>query len=678
ASPLPELPLQVLDCAIAQRAEVESHAMRAQLEVWRRRLADPPAALELPFDHPRSTGSHFAGAREPLRVSGDLLKRLQTLATQNGSTLYMVLLAAFQSFLHRYTDQDDVLIGSPVSGRPAGCEELVGFFVNTLVLRADFSRDPSFRDAIRQARARALEAFSNADAPFEKIVEILRPERDLGRTPLFQAMFALQNTPPAVLELSGLRVTPLTTPHPAAMFDLTLSLRLSGEELDGYLEYGSDRFERDTVRRLGAAFVEFLRDASESPDLKLAELLPGRRERQTLAEWNSTRAEFPAASYPELFRRQAAETPNAAAVAFRGRMLSYHALDDASDELARELVERGVGPETPVGVCLERSLELAIALLAILKAGGAYLPLDPQYPRERLAFMIENSGARLALTATGPASALPQSVPRRYVDHPAPWKSPGVRLPEVSPDALAYLIYTSGSTGRPKGVAIEHRALVNHNLAIGRAYQLGPADRVLQFASLSFDISVEEIFATWLAGATLVMRTEECVRSMPDFFEFLKAEEITVLNAPTAFWHEMAPSLGQLSLPAALRLVVIGGEKASEVHYKTWRGRVPQRVRLLNAYGPTEATVTATVFAPGKGAPERLPIGRPIANTQAHVLDRRGRVLPVGAAGEICIGGAGLARGYWREPKLTAEKFVAKGGSGERVYRTGDRGRFLP
>ncbi len=597
-----------------------------------------------------------------------LAEKLEALSRESGATLFMTLIAAFAVLLSRLSGQEDLLIGTPMAGRNrVETEDLIGFFVNTLVLRIDLSGDPTFRELLGRVRERSLEAYAHQDLPFERLVEDLQPERDLAHSPLFQVMFAFENYPMAYPDLPGLRLENVELDTVVSNFDLTLDMSRNEKGLAGSLEYNSDLFDRSTAGRWLASLEVLLGGIAEGPDRRLSELpiLTETERERLLGAWNATAVDFPSdRALHELFEAQAARQPDAVAAEADGNRLTYGELDARANALAQRLRDLGVGPDVPVGICLERSLSAAVALLGILKAGGAYVPLDPSYPAARLRFFLEDSGAPVLVTDPRLSPLVgeggwkvvlvdSESVPARRAPRPESG---------VSPDNLAYIIYTSGSTGRPKGVMIPHRAVVNHACAIRRRFQLGPSDRVLQFAALSFDVAAEEIFPTWAAGATVLFRSGEVI-GPPEFGTLLEAQQPTVVNLPSGFWHEWVAELERSGrpLPPSLRLVVAGSERVLSERLAWWRRHVREGVRWLNGYGPTEATITATMYEPAGGdlPLSSVPIGRPIANVKLYVVDARGGLCPIGSAGELWIGGAGLARGYRGDPERTAEKFLA-------------------
>jgi amino acid adenylation domain-containing protein len=670
---LAPLPVQYADYAAWQRDWLRGESLETQLAYWRQQLGGAPRALELPTDRPRQRVQTSRGAHLPVRLGRELTEALEALCRREGVTPFMALLAALQVLLSRYSGQDDVCVGSPVAGRGrVETEGLIGFFVNTLVLRTKLAGNPTFRELLGRVRESTLGAYAHQDVPFEKLVEALQPERDLSRTPLFQVMLALQNAPLPELSLPGLTLRPLELERKSSKFDLAFSFSGQEGELRGTVEYNSDLFDGGTVSRMFTHLCTLLECAVREPTRRLAELplLSAAEERRLLVEWNDTRREPSSlACAHQLFEAQVARTPDAPAVSFAGRTLTYRELDTRANQLAWHLRERGVGPEVKVGLCVERSPELVVGILGVMKAGGAYLPLDPGYPRERLAFMLEDAGAPLLVTQASLVARLPSFEGRRVLldaEQAQVERQPGTPPPSgVWADGAAYVIYTSGSTGLPKGTVLTHRGLVNTALAAGEEHGVRPDSRVLQFASIGFDASVCEVFSTLVAGACLCLAPREELLPGPPLVETLVKQRISMVTLTPTVLARLEPA----GLEAVETIISAGEACTPEVVGKWKAGR-----KLLNGYGPTEVTVCATlhkeVEAQGAGV-----IGRPWRNVRVYVLDGAMRPVPVGVAGELYVGGEGLARGYLGRAELTAEKFVPDALSGEagaRLYRTGD------
>jgi amino acid adenylation domain-containing protein len=686
-SPLPELPIQYADFALWQQKTLDERALSSQLAYWRKQLSGDPPALQLPTDHPRPSLQSFRGAAQPVRLSHTLSDALRQFSRKEGATLFMTLLASFATLLHRYSGQDDIIVGTVTAGRkPSQIDTLLGCFQNPLALRLNLGGNPSFVDLLRHSREVTLGALSNGDVPFGTVVNELHPDRDLSRNPLLQVLISL--APKAAAVESGWDVSQMRVDVGAAKFDVDLELDDRPEGIGGRFVYNTDLFDAATVARMVGHWETLLQGIVECPERPISVLpLLTETERNQLQSWNNTRAEYPSEyCMQQLVEQQAQRTPHAIAVVQDKQVFSYAKLNARANQLAHYLQQRGVGPEVRVGVCLESSPEMMISLLAVLKAGGACVPLDPKYPPERLAYMLEDARAPLVITDANSLTALP--VPAsEVIDLTSSWEQVEQESSEnlscsVVPTNLAYVIYTSGSTGKPRGVLLTHAGLVNHNTAAIGLYGLKPADRVLQFSTISFDIAVEEIFPTWMSGAALVLKTAQMPLTAGEFLRWIRHRGITVLDLPTAYWHELVHQIADLKqdLPPKLRLVIVGGEKASASALAAWQKFAGDRIRWINTYGPTEASVIATSYEPRKEIPAVLPIGRPIANTQVHLLDTHLQHVPVGIRGELHIGGVGVARGYLDRPEMTAQKFIAdpfRHEPGARLYKTGDMARYL-
>ena len=683
-SPLGALEVQYADYALWQREWLSGEVLDRQLSYWKEQLSGAPAALELPTDRQRPAVASFRGGVVPVDLDAGLTASLGELGRRQGATLFMVLLAGFQALLSRWSGEQDVVVGSPIAGRThRGTEGLIGFFVNTLALRTDLSDDPTFETLVSRVRETALGAYAHQDLPFEKLVAELQPGRDLSRQPVFQVSFTLNNVPEASLELSGLSLRQLAGAHATAKFDLSLHLTETPEGLRGSLEYAADLFDAATIERLARYLVTLLGEAVADPVVPVSRLalLDAAEREQLLVEWNATAAPYPELCVHELFAQQAARTPDAPALMCGDAMMSYRELDERSNRLAHHLRTLGVGPEVVVALCLERSTEMVVGLLAILKAGGAYLPLDPSYPPERLAFMLTDAAAPVLVTSEAFAKLAPPELRCVSLDHPDEQAriaaSPATPTgPTTTPDNLAYVIYTSGSTGKPKGVMVRHGGLVNRLGWMQDAYGLGPEDRVLQKTPFSFDVSAWEFFWPLIEGARLVMLAPGDHKNPQALAEAITVHKITVLHFVPSMLEQFLHA-ARLEACATLRLVILSGEALSAPLAR--QALACTGARIHNLYGPTEATVDVSFFTFEDPNLSVVPIGRPISNTRLYVLDGDLEPVPVGVSGELYIGGCGLARGYLGRPGLTAERFVASPfGRGERLYRTGDLVRYLP
>lgn len=685
-SSLVELPLQYADYAYWQQQQLQGPALELQITYWKQQLEHLPEPLALPIDYPRPAVQTFRGAKHDFCLSAHLARTLRTLCQQEGVTLFMVVLAAFQGFLARYTGQDDILLGTSIANRTQPeLEGLIGFFSNTLALRTDLSGNPTVRELLRRVRKVALDAYANQEVPFE---------RALSRPLQLPVMFILQNTPHSTATIERMSFESINMETHTAKFDLLFNLD-DLPAMTGFFEYNADLFDAATIERMLRHFQIYLADmvADSGKQLAYVQIISPAEQQLLLVDWNMTYQPFPQeATLHGLFTAQAEATPTAIAVIDGEQHITYQELNRQANQLAHMLHTLGIGPEVIVGLYVERSCAQMVGVLAILKAGGAYLPLDVASPGKWLTGTLQDAQVPLVLTTTdlqpnlstyqGTVLCLDSSGPD-VARHPE--TNPVV---SVAPDNLAYVIYTSGSSGKPKGVQVAHRAIVNHCCATIRQYSLTPADRVVQFASLSFDAAAEELYPTWISGATLVLRPDLTIQ-IEDWHAWLALMHISVLDLPTAYWHHWVTNLAQqhLALPLCLRLVIVGGEQALLEHYTQWKRIAGPQIQWSNTYGPTESTVTAVLYTPLPGTDEHhlhngiLPIGRPLANLSAYVLDGQLRPVPINVIGELYIGGVGVARGYLNRPDLTAERFLPNPyaqAAGERFYHTGDMARYLP
>lgn len=675
---LPEPPIRYGDFSVWQKEWWRGDTLEKHLAYWRKQLEGTPPVLELPTDRPRPASQTFRGGTEWITLPPALCEKLDALSQRGGFTPFMILLAAFQTFLLRYTGQEDIVVGSPVAGRSrASLERVIGLFVNMLVLRTKLDGNPSFAELLQRTQTTVLEALAQQDLPFEKLVEQLQPQRSASYSPLIQVMFALQDELSDNLKLPGLTTAPFQLDTRTAKFDLTFTIVKSGSRLDCCAEYNSDLFEAATARRMLAHYEHLLLGIAADPGQRLSNLpLLGHDERQQLlTEWNCTEMDFPRDKcVHELIAAQAASTPDIVAVVCGDQSLMYRELDGRANQLAHHLRGLGIGPESLVAISMDRSLEMMIALLGTLKAGGAYVPLDPTYPAERRAFMLEDSKASLLLTRSNESKQL-SSLPNdfRVICLDTEWPqiaeeredAPHV---EMTPENLAYVIYTSGSTGKPKGVQIPHRAVANFLYSMQREPGLNNADVLLSVTSISFDIAALEFFLPLTVGARVLLATAEEIFDAAKMKALLRESGTTAMQATPSFWQFLTDA----GWPGDQRLKILcGGEALS-------RGLADRLLtcgaEVWNLYGPTETTIwsTLTKLAPGI---EPVSIGRPIANTQVYILDFHLQPVPVGVSGELYIGGKGVARGYLNRPELTAERFISNS-DGSRLYKTGDIARY--
>ncbi|MEM7344017.1 MAG: amino acid adenylation domain-containing protein [Chloroflexota bacterium] len=684
--PLFDLPIQYADYAAWQQTLLQGEPLANLLAYWQEQLAAPPPVLDLPVARARPPKMTYDGAHTYFDLPEAINKQLGLLGRQTGATHFMILLTIFKILLYRYSGQADLVIGSPTANRTRlETEALIGFFVNTLALRTDLSGNPTFLALLDQIKQVTQQAFDHQDLPFELLVETLQPERSLNHSPLFQVMFVWQNAPHTQLELPGLTLTPLTPDFPAARYDLTLVMQEYEGQLIGRWVYNTTLFEPEVIDRMNDHFQTLLTDLLANPAQSIDEppLLTHAERDQLLVEWNSTqqpKAPLSSAIH-HLFETQVKHTPDSIAVVFENQHLTYEALNQRANQLAHYLKAKGIGPESFVGVCVERSVEMMVAVLGILKAGGAYIPLDPDYPAERLAFMLADSQAALLITQ----SHLLNQISTETIEHLcldtdwsliAPYSN---KNPEttISPHHLAYIIYTSGSTGQPRGVMMSHQAVCNHLWCRVQTFKLTADDRILQKMPFSFDASVWEIFMPLICGAQVVMAKPGGHRDGTYLIEAVKSLRITATSLiPTQL--RMVIEAGGLADCANLHHLSCGGEFLPLAVVEAVKAQSPTDV--YNVYGPTEACVSVIWWHYQPGA-EIVPIGRPIVNTDVYILDHTLEPVPIGVPGELYIGGIPLARGYLNRPRLTAELFIPHpfaSDGGQRLYKTGDLARYLP
>ena len=684
-SSLAELPVQYADYATWQRGRLQGEQFEQELNYWRRQLGGELASLELPADRPRPAVQSYRGGHVEFALSSELTEELRELGRRENATLFMVLLAAFQALLQRYTGQEEIVVGTPVAGRERPeTEGLIGFFVNTIVLRGDLSGDPTFVELLHRVRETTLEGYAHQEVPFEKLVEELQPQRSLSHSPLFQVLVSYLTNPVQELRLPQLSASLLETKTGTTKFDLSLELREASDALAATINYSADLFDRETIERMVQHFQALVTAITSAPQERLARLplLASAERQRLLIEWNDTASAYPIHdSINQVFERQVVKTPGAIALSFANERLTYHELNQRANQLAHHLRGIGVGVETLVGICMERSVEMIVGLLGILKAGGAYLPLDPEYPQQRLQLMLEDAGVSPVLTQQS-LSAIFADQQLRVIHLDTAWseiaKASEQNLAnEAGGDNLAYVMYTSGSTGEPKGVSVMQRSVLR--LVKETNYvELGPPQRVLQLAPLTFDASTFEIWGPLLNGGQLIVMSPG-PPSLEELGATLLAEEINTLWLTAGLFHQMVDA--QLDQLQHVDQLLAGGDVLSPEHVRKFLNASHAK-HLINGYGPTENT-TFTCCHPMNGHTElngSVPIGRPISNTTVYVLDDEQQPVPTGVVGELCIGGDGLARGYLDRPSLTAERFIPHPFSstpGARLYRTGDRVRYL-
>jgi len=700
-SPLPELPLQYADFAEWQRQWLQGEVLETQLAYWRQQL-NGIALLNLPIARPRPPVPTYRGARQLLTLSSALSEQLNSLSKQENATLFVTLLAAFQTLLYRYTEQENIAVGTPIANRNrTELEGLIGFFVNTLVLRVDLSGNPTFHELLSRAKQVTVEAWAHQDLPFEKLVEALHPDRDLSRNPLFQISFSLQNTPAATLELPELTLSEIEFDAGTAKLDLEFNLWEDLAGIKGQLTYSTDLFDSGTIARMLNHFQTLLESIVANPKQRISDLpiLTVAERHQILVDFNRSSSKIhPSFTSPyqdgepelrkielcfhQLFELQVEQAPDAIATVFEKQYLTYRELNSKANQIAHYLQQRGVKPEVLVGICIDRSLDAIAGLLGIFKAGGAYLPLDPNYPQERLNFMLEDAGISILLTTQQhltrfTAKAQPDcQIPNLTVvclnrDRDAiARQSQQNPTSQVTIENLAYVIYTSGSTGKPKGVLIEHKGLSNLAVAQIETFKLQPNHRVLQFASLSFDASIFEIVMALRSGASLYLANKESLLPGKPLIQFLRDNAISHFTLPPA----VLKLLPNTELPA-LQTIICAGESCSLELVKLWA----KNRHFFNAYGPTEATVWSSIARLTDS--KQLSIGRPISHTQIYILDKHLQPVPIGIPGELHVSGLGVARGYLNRSHLTLQRFISNPFSdkdGARIYKTGDLARYLP
>ncbi|MFB2838245.1 amino acid adenylation domain-containing protein, partial [Floridanema evergladense] len=681
-SPLSPLPIQYADFALWQRQWLQGEVLQTQLSYWQNQLADAPALLSLPTDRPRPAVQTFVGGHQKFALSAQLTEKLNQLSQEQGVTLFMTLLAAFNTLLYRYSGQTDIVVGTPIANRNhQEIEGLIGFFVNTLVIRTDLSNNQSFTKLLDRVREVSLGAYTHQDLPFEMLVEALQPERNLSYSPLFQVMFALQNAPVSLVDLDGLKLTPVEVENAIAKFDLGLGMESTPTGLVGWWEYNTDLFDSSTILRMTGHFVTLLEAIVANPQTQISQLpILTATEQQQLIEWNQTQTDYPVDKcLHQLFEQQVEKTPDAVAVIFEDQQLTYSQLNDRANQLAHYLRTLGVDADVPVGICVERSLEMVIGLLGILKAGGAYLPLDPEYPQERLQFMLADAQVSTLLTQQRLLKSL-SPTKANLVCLDTDWQvisqcDRDNPILNVQPENLAYVIYTSGSTGQPKGVMLCHNNICNHMNWMQATFPLTEKDKVLQKTPFGFDASVWEFYAPLLVGGQLIIAQPGGHTDPAYLLKLIAQEQVNrVQFVPSLL--QMVLEQGGIETCQSLKDIFCGGEVLPAALQESLLSKL--EVNLHNLYGPTEACIDSTFWTCQPQIYKQCIIGRPISNTQVYILDQYLQPLPIGVPGELHIGGAGLGRGYLNRPELTNEKFIVNPFDNSKLYKTGDLARYLP
>ncbi|MDZ8261463.1 non-ribosomal peptide synthetase [Nostoc sp. ChiQUE01b] len=683
-TPLPELPIQYRDFVNWQRKWLDGERTQPLLTYWKQKLQGELPVLNLPTDRARSPLSTFKGGRAKLVLSPTLRKELKNLSRQQGVTLFMTLLTAFKILLYRYTGQTDIVVGSPIANRNrAEVDSLIGLFVNVLVLRTDLSGDLSFQELLARVKSTALQAYVHQDLPFEKLVEELQPSRDLSYNPLFQVMFVLQNVPKPNLSLTDVSVTYEEGDNGTSKFDLTLFMDDSKQSLVATCEYNRDLFNADTINRMLGHFQTLLESIVSDPEQRISQLqlLTPSEVQQLLVEWNDTKTDYPQDKcIHQLFEAQVEKTPSDIAIIFENQQLTYRELNNRANQLGHYLQKQGVKPDTVIGICMERSPEMVVGLLAILKAGGAYLPLDPAHPKERLASILEDTQSIVLLTKQRWIQELPTGE-TKVICLDIDWE----RITQESSENvisnaysanLAYVIYTSGSSGKPKGTMIPHQAICNHMFWMQTEFPLTEKDKVLQKTPFSFDASIWEFYAPLLAGAQLIIAQPNGHQDSAYLIKIIADQQVTTVQFVPPLL-QMLLSQGGLETCKSLKRVFCGGEALAVSLQELFFAHLD--ADLHNLYGPTETCIDATLWTCKHGNQQVVPIGRPIANMQVYILNQQFQSVPIGVPGELYIGGAGLARGYLNRPELTSEKFIPNpfcNEPGARLYKTGDLVRY--
>lgn len=692
---LPALSIQYADFATWQREWMQGEVLQKHVDYWKSQLAGAPTLLELPTDRPRPARQSFEGARQFLRCPEGMLESFKALSRAEGSTLFMTMLAAFGTLLHRWSGQEDMLIGTPVSGRNrTELEPLIGYFSNSVVLRLALHGDPTFRELMRRVKDMSLSAYSHQDLPFEKLVVELQPDRDLSYSPMYQVMFSVGEQKDLGLDLPDLEITPIIIDRKIAKFDMTLGMTEFHKDLMCNIEYCSALFEASTMARLANHFQNLLEGIMRNPDQRISALplLSDTQRREMVFQWNAVHREYPHDVFVlDLFEQQASQTPEATALVYEDKSLTYRELNERSNQLARYLKKRGVGPEIRVAISVERSLDMIVGVLGIMKAGGAYVPLDAMYARERLPVILQDADCLVLLTQSGLRQTVTPTA-AEIIALDSDWgrisQESKDNLPhDIMADTLAYVVYTSGSTGVPKGVMINHGSLANQYFAYRESYDLNQrGESWLYMANFSFDVFSSDLTRSLCSGGKMVICPMELLLNPAGLYELMLRERVdcaefvpAVLRGLTAYAVENNKKLD------FMRLLICSSDAWAMSDYRTVLTLRGEKTRVINAYGVTEATIDSTYFEPQH--PETIegggfvPIGRPFPNTQAYVLDQHMEPCPIGFPGVLFLGGAGVARGYLKRPELNAQKFVPDPftrNPSARLYNTGDAARYLP
>ncbi len=683
---LPQLRIQYRDYAEWQNNLFNGERIVEKEKYWLKKFEGEIPVLSLPTDYQRPAMQSFEGDNISFKLGEQLTEKLRQIAKESESTLYMVMLAAFNVLLSKYSGQEDIVIGSPIAGRPhADLQNVLGMFVNTLAMRNYPSGKKSFREFLKEVKGNALRAYENQDYQFEELVDKLNITRDLSRNPLFDVMFAMQNMDMGEARLEGLTIKPYSSDNKISKFDITLTASEAGKEILLNIEYCIKLFNKDTIGRMGRHYENIIKKVTENPDseLRLIDIITEEERHQILLEFNDTEAEYPKnKTIHQLFEEQEKKTSNSVAVMYEDKHLTYRELNEKANQLARILRDKGAGPESIVGIMAERSLEMIVGILGILKAGGAYLPIDPEYPQERIEYMLEDSGAQLLLTQSWLIDNIKTSKESIILDDENLYKGDKENLSHSdNPNDLAYVIYTSGTTGKPKGAMIEHNSAINTLRDIYNNYPIAENESYLLKTAYTFDVSVSELFGWIFGAAKLVILKAKAEKDPYEIVNSIEKYRITHINFVPSMFNMFLEILdiSKWNKMSSLKYIMIAGEAITKELVREI-GKISTDAIFVNLYGPTEAAIYATGYK--LNCDDRyikVPIGKPIANTKVYIVDKSSNLQPIGVAGELCIAGDGLARGYLNSPKLTAEKFVDNPfRQGTRMYRTGDLARWLP